>query len=358
MKRLGQGGEERWAESRVHAAGELYHKTRSALKSVTLRFHTMLHANEMRPESLLAGVSSEDRVNDPAVWRTAAAGDEALAVAIDTLVSGVHFRAEARSEDVAYKAVAVNLSDLAAMGAAPAAVAVALTAETLYGAWIEGFRRGLAQAAQEFGIEVAAASITRGPLVVSVEAIGRVDPDAALSRGGARPGDRIFVTGTLGDAGLGLAAAKGEISLPADEAAYVLSRLDRPRPRLAAGMALRGLASAAIDISDGLAGDLNHILESSGVGASVNVDRLPLSPVMRSRRKGDSGLELALSFGDDYELCFTLADSMRSELEQKLDRFGCEVTEIGEVNKQPGLEFQHDDGRSFKPRPAHDHFRG
>ncbi len=318
----------------------------------------MLHAKEMRPEALLARVKSKGPGSDAAVWRMAAPGDEALVVAIDTLVSGVHFRAEAKSEDVAYKAVAVNLSDLAAMGAAPAAVAVALAAETLSGPWIEGFRRGLAQAAEEFEIEVAAAAITRGPLVVSVEAIGHVIPDAALRRSGARPEDRIYVTGTLGDAGLGLAAAKGELSLPAEEADYVLRRLDRPEPRLAAGAALRGLASAAIDLSDGLAGDLNHILNSSGVGASVNVDRLPLSPVMRSRRQGDSALELALSFGDDYELCFTLPQAALTELENRLEQFGCSITEIGVVNKQPGLEFHHDDGSSFRPRPAYDHFRG
>ena len=312
----------------------------------------------MRPEALLAKARSDDPGCDPAVWRMAASGNEALTVAMDTLVSGVHFRAEAKSEDVAYKAVAVNLSDLAAMGAAPAAVAVALTAETLSGSWIEGFRRGLAQTAEAFEIEVSAADITRGPCTVTVEVIGHVSWETALRRDGARPGDRIYVTGTLGDAGLGLALAKGEISLPGDEAEYVLRRLDRPEPRLAAGAALRGLASAAIDLSDGLAGDLKHILDSSGVGASVNVDRLPLSTVMRSRREGDSGLELALSFGDDYELCFALPEAALSAFEEKLEQLGCSVTEIGVVEEQPRLEFRHDDGRAFQTRAAYDHFGG
>ncbi|HSS64080.1 MAG TPA: thiamine-phosphate kinase [Gammaproteobacteria bacterium] len=328
-----------------------------ALKSVTLRFSTMPHADDMRPETLLSEARSGDPGGDPALWRTTVSGNEALALAIDTLISGVHFRAEAKSEDVAYKAVAVNLSDLAAMGAEPVSVAVALSAEKLSGPWIEGFRRGLARTARAFEVAVAAATLTRGPLSVSVEAIGRVPPDAALRRSGARPGDGIYVTGTLGDAGLGLAAAKGEISLPKDEAVYVVERLDRPQPRLAAGVALRGLASAAIDLSDGLAGDLEHILRASGVGASVQVDRLPLSPVMRSRRDGDSGLELALSFGDDYELCFTLPEAALSAFEKKFDQLGCSVTEIGVVEKRQGLEFRHDDGRPFAARAAYDHFR-
>ncbi len=203
---------------------------------------------------------------------------------------------------------------------------------------------------------MAAVDLCRGPLTVSVEALGRVPPEGALMRSGARAGDRIYVTGTLGDAGLGLLAAKGEISLEDDEAAYVLRRLDRPEPRLTAGIALRGVASAAIDISDGLAGDLNHILEQSGAGASVNVDALPLSPVMRSHRRGESAIELALSFGDDYELCFTLPESSRAELETRLDQLDCTVTEIGVVEDRPGLRFRCGDGRSYTARPAYNHF--
>jgi thiamine-monophosphate kinase len=328
------------------------------LKGVVRRQPTVLHAKEMRPEALLTAETSAKPGRDAAVWRTTAAANEALAITLDTLVSGAHFRAEAKAEDVAYKAVAVNLSDLAAMGARPSAVVVALTAETLSGPWIEGFRRGLAQTAEAFEIQVAAAGISRGPRTVSVEAIGHVPWDAALKRSGARTGDRIYVTGTLGDAGLGLALAKGEISLPGDEAEYVLRRLDRPKPRLAAGAALRGMASAAIDLSDGLAGDLKHILDSSGVGASVNVDRIPLSPVLRSRRQGDAGLELALSFGDDYELCFTLPQAALPALQRKMALLGCTVTEIGVVEAQQRLEFRHDDGRAFRPTAAYDHFGG
>ena len=316
----------------------------------------MQHANDLRPETLLSDAHSADPGGDASLWRMAAPGDEALVMAIDTLVSGVHFRADANSEDVAYKAVAVNLSDLAAMGASPLAVAVALTAETLSGPWIEGFRRGLTDTAGIFGIQVAAAGFSRGPLTVSVEALGRIPPEQALKRSGACAGDRIYVTGTLGDAGLGLLAAKREISLDASESGYVLQRLDRPQPRLAAGEALRGLASAAIDISDGLAGDLNHILEQSGVGARVNVDALPLSEAMRSHRQGESAIELALSFGDDYELCFTLPESSRADFDKRIDRLGCTVTEIGVINDRPGLEFRRGDGGSYSARPAYNHF--
>jgi thiamine-monophosphate kinase len=150
--------------------------------------------------------------------------------------------------------------------------------------------------------------------------------------------------------------AKGEISLPAAKAEYVLKRLDRPEPRLAAGAALRGVASAAIDVSDGLVGDLGHILEQSGVGASVNVDQLPLSPVMTSCWPDDRALELALSFGDDYELCFTLPESALPTLQPRLPQFGCSATEIGVVDNQPGLRFFHHDGRPFPAPAAYDHF--
>lgn len=313
----------------------------------------MLHADEMRPEALLATALANDPGSDAAVGRLAAPGDEALVIAIDTLVSGIHFQAQAKSEDVAYKAVAVNLSDLAAMGATPLSLAVSVTAEKLSGAWIEGFRRGLAQTARGFGIEVAVAGLARGPLIVSVEAVGRVPPGAALRRNGARPGDRIYVTGTLGDAGLGLMVAQGEVSLPPEDAAFVLLRLHRPQPRIAAGVALRGLASSAIDVSDGLVGDLGHILDQSGVGATVQVERLPLSPVVKSHPPGDSALELASSFGDDYELCFTLPDSAMA----KRLKLGCAVTEIGVIDEQRGLRFCRDDGRPFLPRAAYSHFR-
>lgn len=313
----------------------------------------MLHANEMRPEALLATALADVPGSDAAVGRIAAPKDDALVIAIDTLVRGVHFPAEAKSEDVAYKAVAVNLSDLAAMGATPLALAVSVTGEKLSGAWIEGFRRGLAQTARGFGIEVAAAGLARGSLVITVEAIGRVPAGAELRRSGAKPGDKIFVTGTLGDAGLGLAVANGEASLPPADAAFVLSRLYRPEPRIAAGVALRGVASSAIDLSDGLAGDLGHVLDQSGVGATVQVERLPLSPVLKSQRNGDLALELATSFGDDYELCFTLPGSAVA----KRPELGCAVTEIGVVDEQPGLRFRRDDGRPFMPRAAYSHFR-
>lgn len=311
----------------------------------------------MRPEMLLSSSRAGEPGSDAAVGRVTVAADEALVVAVDTLVSGVHFRAKAKSEDVAYKAVAVNLSDLAAMGAIPVAVAVGLAAEALSGSWIDGFRRGLTEIANEFGIEVVAAGFNRGPLSVSVEAMGRIPPDAALKRSGARAGDRICVTGTLGDAGLGLAVSRGEVALPQDEAEYVLRRLDRPEPRLAAGVRLRGVATSAIDISDGLAGDLNHILEQSGVGAAVNVDRLPLSPVMRAQRLPVPALDLALSFGDDYELCFTLPETSLPALEQWAREVDCPVADIGVVEAQPGLRLHHNDGRAFRARPAYNHFK-
>jgi thiamine-monophosphate kinase len=222
--------------------------------------------------------------------------------------------------------------------------------------WLARFSTGLFELARRHDIALVGGDTARGPLVIGIQACGFVPQGQALQRSGARPGDRIFVTGELGDAGLALQHRLGKLKLPAEDAAAIADRLDRPAARVAAGLALRGLASSAIDISDGLAADLGHILEASKVGARVMRERVPLSAVYR-RHLAAAGWELALAHGDDYELCFTVPPGQLGRLQAIHERLGCAVTEIGEIVPGPGLEFIDDAGARWTPRRlGHDHF--
>lgn len=280
-----------------------------------------------------------------------------LVVAIDTLVADVHFVADTAPADLGFKSLAVNLSDLAAMGADPCAALASVchphrgtAAET---AWLHAFREGLESLAADFQMTIAPVATARGPLCVTVEALGRVPAGLALTRGGAAPGDRILVTGTLGDAGLALA---GEPMRTGTNAAWLRTRLTHPVPRVAAGIALRGLASAAIDVSDGLAADLGHILAASGVGARLEVDALPRSRALREAVPVERGLALALASGDDYELCFTVAPGNLAEAEGRLGALPGGVSVIGTVSADPGLRCVRADGSPFEPAPGYRHF--
>ena len=284
------------------------------------------------------------------------AAAEHVAVAIDTLVDGVHFSSDTPAEDVGYKALAVNLSDLAAMGATPTeAVAVVSVPEHLDPAWLASFRAGLDSLARSHGFAVTAIDTVTGTLSVSVEVHGRCPAGTALTRAGARAGDRIFVSGALGDAGGGLAIALGRHpARPAANAGALIARLRRPAPRLALGAALRGIASAAIDISDGLCQDLGHVLAASGTGARIDASLVPLSPALLDVAGDTAARTLALSAGDDYELLFTVAP----------DRVHClgvlevadTVTEIGVIESQSGLRLIDADGTSMSAPPGFRHF--
>ena len=265
----------------------------------------------------------------------AAAG--AMVVAIDTLVDGVHFPSGTPAKEVGHKALAVNLSDLAAMGAsATEAIAIVSVPERLGAVWIASFRTGFESLARACGVTATAIDSVSGALSVSVEVHGCCPPGEALARAGARPGDRIFVSGTLGDAGGGLDVALGRRpARPAASAEQLLARLGRPVPRLALGCALRGIASAAIDVSDGLCQDLGHMLAASGTGARIDADLLPLSPALLEVAGTEAARELALSAGDDYELLFTVAQDRAG----RLDALGTgdTITEIGVVEARTGL---------------------
>ena len=281
-----------------------------------------------------------------------------LVATMDTLVAGVHFFADTDPEGLGHKVLAVSLSDLAAMGATPAWATLALTLPRVDEDWLERFCRGLFALADRYGVQLVGGDTTHGPTtVITLQAHGFVPPGLALRRDGAKPSDEIYVTGMPGDAGLALAAAFGKVAIAPEHRNCVRQQLDRPEPRLAEGMALRGVASAAIDISDGLAQDLGHILERSGVGAQLEVDRLPLSPALTASLARDAALVTALASGDDYELCFTVPPERIAQLESVAADWECRCSRIGVIAAEPGLRLVRAEGSAFRlDWSGYDHF--
>jgi thiamine-monophosphate kinase len=282
---------------------------------------------------------------------------ESLAATVDMLVAGTHFLPDADPEGIGHKALAVNLSDLAAMGALPAWATLALSLPEADEFWLDSFCRGLFELAKRFQVQLVGGDVTRGPLTISIQAYGFVPADKALRRDGAHPGDIICVTGTLGDAGLALAAATGKLTVPTHYQSYLRTRLERPLPRIAQGLALRGLASAAIDISDGLVQDVEHILACSQVGACLNVDQLPRSTALTDCLDTDAAIQLSLSSGDDYELCFSVPSQHLDQVRTLAANWNCRYTEIGIIESEFGLRFRRDDGEVFPMQiRGYDHF--
>ncbi|NND68876.1 MAG: thiamine-phosphate kinase [Halioglobus sp.] len=231
---------------------------------------------------------------------------ELLATSVDTLVCGVHFPAAAAPADIAYRAVAAAASDLAAMGARPLGMTLALTLPEADAAFLGPFAQGLRAAVKDFNLPLVGGDTTRGPLTVTVQVQGAVPAGAALTRAGAQPGDRLCVSGPLGDAAAALAFFQGEWQAPERFAALLHQRFYRPLPRLDLGVALRGVASAAIDISDGLLADAGHLARASGVRIDIESGAVPLSDALLAQPDEHTRLRWALAGGDDYELCFTL----------------------------------------------------
>jgi thiamine-monophosphate kinase len=238
------------------------------------------------------------------------AADERLATSTDTLLAGVHFPEDAFPEDLAWRAVSVTTSDLAAMGAEPRGMTLAIALPEADEYWLAAFSEGLAQASSAYGIPLVGGDTVRGPLSMTITVLGALPQDRALLRSGAAVGDQVLVSGTPGDAAAGLAFLREQWQPQAAHAEYLYQRYYRPTPRLALGQALLGVATAAIDISDGLLADAGHIADASGVGMLLDPGRLPLSPALRSHPDGDQALRWALAGGDDYELCFTLPDGV------------------------------------------------
>jgi thiamine-monophosphate kinase len=255
-----------------------------------------------------------------------------LAISTDTLVGGTHFLSDIDPADLACKALAVNLSDLAAMGADPAWLTLALTLPSVDESWLQAFSDSLFEQLNYYDMQLIGGDTTRGPLAMTLGIHGYVPAGRALKRSGAKAGDWIYVTGTLGDSAAGLAILQGELSpeKPQD-ARYLVQRHLRPTPRLLQGKALRDLASSAIDISDGLIADLGHILKASDCGARLELEKLPLSHELQQSVTPDQAMRWALSGGEDYELCFTAPERNRGALEVALGQTGAPWACIGQM---------------------------
>lgn len=295
-------------------------------------------------------------IGDDAALLNVPAGQE-LVVSTDLLVGGVHFADDAEAESVGHKALAVNLSDLAAMGATPAWFTLNLSMPSVDVQWMSGFCRGLYALADRYQVALVGGDTTRGPLTLGIQIMGFAPAGTALRRSTARVGDRIYVTGQIGDAALGLRLLQGGLQIPEAFRAGVLARLHWPEPRIDAGLKLRELATSCIDISDGLAADLGHILEASGIGARLELERLPRSPAYASVFDA-VGWEPALAGGDDYELCFTAPAAREPDLLKMFAALGLACTAVGEIEAQPGLRIYDKAGKRYTPAKAgYDHFR-
>lgn len=259
-----------------------------------------------------------------------------LAISTDMLVAGRHFFPNAEPRALGHKALAVNLSDLAAMGAEPRAFTLAVALPEANPAWLKPFSEGLLALADAFHCELIGGDTTRGPLTLSLTVFGDVPAAAALRRDAARPGDDLWVSGTVGDARLALGALRNEWALAPEALAQVQPRMDLPTPRVALGLALRGVARAALDISDGLLGDLGHILTQSRVGATITVDNVPRSATLAAQPLALQ-LQCTLAGGDDYELCFTAPADARDAVVAAGQRAGVAVTRIGRIDAEAGL---------------------
>lgn len=284
--------------------------------------------------------------------------DQQLVVSMDTLVSNVHFPTNTSAEDIGYKSLAVNLSDLAAMGAVPAWFTLALTLPNVDNEWLQGFAKGLFILANKYNLQLVGGDTTQGPLTVSIQIAGYVPAGKALMRRGAKVGDSIYVTGTLGDAALGLRCLQQPDEYKPDPEA--INKLNHPSPRVDIGLAIRDIASACIDISDGLLADLGHILDANQVGASLDRKMLPLSHSMKLLcDEHECNYDMVLAGGDDYELCFCVSPQNEPGLESIVADSGVRLTRIGQIEQQTGMRL-YNGGQlcDLKYKQGFEHFTG
>ncbi|HSV78453.1 MAG TPA: thiamine-phosphate kinase [Ramlibacter sp.] len=280
-----------------------------------------------------------------------------LAVSCDMLVEGRHFLSTVDPQRLGHKALAVNLSDLAACGARPLAFTLALAMPQADAAWLEPFSRGLLALADEHGCELVGGDTTRGPLNICVTVFGEVPSGQALLRSGARAGDDLYVSGTLGDARLALEIFRGTVAQPAEVFALARGRMEQPTPRVALGQALLGIATSAIDVSDGLLGDLGHILRQSGTGVSIDTPAA-MGLMMSGATLSDAQrLDFVLAGGDDYELAFTAPPTRRTDVQTAARAAATAVTRIGCIEPEPGVRLLGAAGERIERRfDSFDHF--
>jgi thiamine-monophosphate kinase len=282
-----------------------------------------------------------------------------LAVSTDTMVSGTHFFPDVDPEHLGHKALAVNLSDIAAMGAMPYWATLALTLPNVNHDWLAAFAKGFFDLAQEYNVSLIGGDTTRGPLTMTVTIMGEVPAGAALRRGNAKPGNDVWVSGNIGDAALAVAHRHGRLVLSEDDYREAVMRLYEPSPRVNLGQALRGLATSAIDVSDGLLADLTHICRLSGVGATVELGAIPVSSIGAKHIGADAGRTAIVAGGDDYELCFTAHPNSRDSIEDLTDMLGIPLTRIGQIKRGKGVSLLGSDGKAVKvDGRGYDHFKG
>ena len=290
-------------------------------------------------------------IGDDAAVMSVPPGHE-LVVSTDTLVNGIHFPDNTAPYDIGFKALAVNLSDIAAMGAEPRWATLCLTLPKIDKQWLQEFSRGFAEPARRYNVSLVGGDTTHGPLSISVQIMGTVKAGMSLTRAGANVGDHIFVTGTLGAAALALSVLQNN-NVPGQDMAECLSRLNRPLPRVEVGRAINGIATAAIDISDGLAADLGHILESSAASAIVELGQMPVCTQLQQITDVDRYWQLAIASGDDYELCFTVPEESVTRVARISKELDVPITNIGRVVEGQGdITWLNANGEALQPGPG------
>ncbi|HSH88106.1 MAG TPA: thiamine-phosphate kinase [Methylophilus sp.] len=302
-----------------------------------------------------AGFNTADLgIGDDAALITVTPGYQ-LAISADMSVSGTHFFAEADPYSIGWKAMAVNVSDMAAMGANPKWATLSIALPEIKEDWLQGFSQGLFACADAYGVSVIGGDTTRGPLNIAINIFGEVPLHKAIKRGGAQAGDDIWVSGTLGKAALWLQNKLGKLDLHADDVADFASAMHQPQPRVALGLALREIAHAALDISDGLLADLNHILKASSKGARLDWALLPKPQLLTE--VSQSVLEQAvLGGGDEYELCFTVSPQRRDEVIAFSEALDVPLTRIGCITEAPGLTVQDRETQIELSKKGYEHF--
>ncbi|ACA85679.1 thiamine-phosphate kinase [Shewanella woodyi] len=274
--------------------------------------------------------------------------NKSIAISCDTLVENVHFYPDIPPKALGYKSLAVNLSDLASMGAEPAWMTLALTLPEVDEQWLTSYSAGLFEAAEYYNIALVGGDTTLGPRSITITVNGQVQAGTGLTRSGARIGDWIYVTGTLGDSALGLDLIRGNRASSPEDADFLINRHYYPTPRVLAGQALRTLASSAIDLSDGLLSDIQHLLKQSGIGATIDVDLLPLSASLKNSVTEEEALSYALTGGEDYELLFSVPEAQKGALEIALANTGVSFAQIGQISTGDKLKLLRD-GQPYTP---------
>lgn len=299
-------------------------------------------------------------VGDDAALISVSSGMQ-LAISADMLVADTHFFEDCNPYQLGWKSLAVNISDMAAMGAQPKWATLAIALSSIDEAWLRSFSQGFFACAAQFGVDLIGGDTTRGPLNISVQIMGEVPFDKAFKRNGAKIGDDIWVSGNLGSAALGLAHLQNKTHVLGNALPVCLNALHMPTPRLALGLALRGIASSCIDISDGLLADLGHILKASSpsestFGTDIDLEKIPCITYLKQDLQSSQTQQAILAGGDDYELCFTAPKSKRSAIQMLSNQLGLPLSLIGEIQQKSGIDVMFNDAKITLSSKGFDHF--